>query len=88
MNWLNVYRFTLFMSQAWVFLHPPPTSAAPDHGHHGADHPPNVPVLWSVPGDCWNILAPLGVLDYSLALHASNTSGEIRYLGEINFKLW
>lgn len=88
MNWLNVYRFTLFMRQAWVFLHPPPMSAAPDHGHHGTDHPSNVPVLWSVPGDWWNISAPLGVLDYSLALHASNASGEIRYLGENNFKLW
>lgn len=62
MNWLNVYQFTLVMSQAWVFLHPPPMNAAPDHRHHGTDHPSNVPVLWSVPGDWWNISAPLGSL--------------------------
>lgn len=66
------------MSQAWVFLHPLPTSATPDHGHHGTDHASNVPVLWSVPGNWWNILTPLGVLDYSLAAHASHESGEIR----------
>lgn len=51
----------------------PPTSAAPENGHHGTDHPSDIHVLWSSPGHWWRTLASLGVLDYSLACRILHT---------------
>lgn len=51
----------------------PPTSAAPENGHHGTDLPSDIHVLWSPPGHWWRTLASLGVLDYSLACWIRHT---------------